>query len=95
MSVQEAAPTTPPTPKPMPTPRAKLRGVWLYLAILATVYAVASLALGVVAYNASQSNARQIEQLQRATNDNLCNQAAYQGGITCQGGDANGGSLVP
>jgi hypothetical protein len=78
-----------------PTPHAKLRGVWLYLAILATVYVVASLVLGVVSYSAMQSNARKIEQLQTDTNDNLCNQQAYQGGTTCIGGDANGGSLLP
>jgi len=74
---------------------AKLRGVWLYLAILATVYVVASLVLGVVSYAAMQTNARKIEQLQTDTNDNLCNQQAYQGGTTCVGGDANGGSGLP
>ena len=80
-----------------PTPHAKLQGVWLYLAILATVYVVASLVLGVVSYAAMQSNARtiqkdarQIEQLQTDTNDNLCNQQAYSGGTTCVGGDGNG-----
>jgi hypothetical protein len=85
-----------------PTPPARLEGVWRYLAILATVYVVASLALGVVAIVAiqsnnrtMQSNARTIEQLQTDTNDNLCNQQAYEGGATCEGGDANGGSLVP
>jgi hypothetical protein len=40
-----------------PTPHAKLRGVWVYLAILATVYAVGSLALGITAYQASQNKA--------------------------------------
>jgi hypothetical protein len=86
----------------VPPPRAKLRGVWLYLAILATVYVVASLVLGVVSYAAMQSNARtmqsnvrKIEQLQIDTNDNLCNQQAYSGGATCVGGDANGGSFLP
>ena len=76
-----------------PTPHAKLQGVWLYLAILAAVYVVASLALGVVSYAAMQSNARtmqsnarQIEQLQTDTNDNLCNQQEYAGGATCAGG---------
>jgi hypothetical protein len=73
-----------------PTPRGKLQGVWLYLAILATVYVVASLVLGVVSYAAMQSNARTIEQLQTDTNDNLCNQQEYGGGATCEGGDANG-----
>jgi hypothetical protein len=73
-----------------PTPHAKLRGVWLYLTILATVYVVASLVLGVVSYTATQSNARKIEQLQIDTNDNLCNQQAYEGGTTCEGGDSNG-----
>jgi hypothetical protein len=73
-----------------PTPHAKLQGVWLYLAILATVYVVASLVLGIVSYAAMQSNARQIEQLQTDTNDNLCNQQEYAGGATCEGGDANG-----
>jgi hypothetical protein len=79
-----------------------LAGVWRYLAILATVYVVASLALGIVAIVAiqsnnhtMQSNARTIEQLQTDTNDNLCNQQAYDGGTNCEGGDANGGSLVP
>jgi hypothetical protein len=43
------------------TPRAKLQGVWLYLAILATVYVVASLVLGVVSYAAMQSNARTMQ----------------------------------
>jgi hypothetical protein len=64
--------------------------VWLYLAILATVYVVASLVLGVLSYAAMQSNARQIEQLQTDTNDNLCNQQEYAGGATCVGGDGNG-----
>jgi hypothetical protein len=80
-----------------PTPHAKLQGVWLYLAILATVYVVASLVLGVVSYAAMQSNARTmqsnartIEQLQTDTNDNLCNQQEYEGGATCEGGDGNG-----
>jgi hypothetical protein len=80
-----------------PTPHAKLQGVWLYLAILATVYVVVSVVLGVVSYAAMQSNARtmqsnarQIEQLQTDTNDNLCNQQEYAGGATCEGGDANG-----
>lgn len=70
-----------------PTPRAKLQGVWLYLAILATVYVVASLVMGVVAYTAMQRDARQIQQLQTDTNDNLCNQQAYSGSTTCVGGD--------
>jgi hypothetical protein len=85
-----------------PTPHAKLNGVWLYLTILATVYVIASLVLGVISYAAirsntrtMQSNARTIEQLQTDTNDNLCNQQAYQGGTNCQGGDANGGSILP
>jgi hypothetical protein len=70
--------------------------VWLYLAILATVYVAASLVPGVVSYAAMQSNARtmqsnarKIEQLQTDTNDNLCNQQEYSGGTTCVGGDAN------
>ena len=76
---------------PVPsTPRARLQGVWVYLAILATVYVVASLVLGVAGYSATQSNARKIEQLQTDTNDNLCNQQAYSGGTTCVGGDGNG-----
>jgi hypothetical protein len=85
-----------------PAPHAKLRGVWLYLAILATVYVVASLVLGIISYAAMQSNARtmqsnaqKIEQLQTDTNDNLCNQQEYDGGTTCEGGDANGGSSLP
>ena len=85
-----------------PTPPRRLDGVWRYLVILATVYVVASLALGIVAVVAiesanhtMQNNARTIEQLQTDTNDNLCNQQAYEGGATCEGGDANGGSLVP
>ena len=73
-----------------PTQRAKLQGVWLYLGILATLYVVASLVLGVVSYAAIQKDARQIEQLQTDTNDNLCNQQAYSGGTTCVGGDGNG-----
>jgi len=84
-------------PTPHAKPHAKLQGVWLYLAILATVYVVASLVLGVVGYAAMQSNARamqqdarQIEQLQTDTNDNLCNQQEYQGGTVCVGGDGNG-----
>lgn len=56
---------------------------------------VASLVLGIVGYAATQSNARKIEQLQTDANDNLCNQQAYQGGTTCVGGDANGGSFLP
>jgi hypothetical protein len=79
----------------MPTPRTKPHGALVYLAILATVYVVTSLALGIVSYTATQSNARKIEQLQTDTNDNLCNQQAYDGGTTCEGGDANGGSLLP
>jgi hypothetical protein len=82
-------------PAPVPPPRARLHGVWIYLAVLATVYVVASLVLGVAGYSATQSNARKIEQLQTDTNDNLCNQQAYQGGTTCVGGDANGGSFQP
>lgn len=78
-----------------PTRRAKLHGAWLYLIILATVYVAASLVLGVVSYQATQNNARKIEQLQRDTNDNLCNQQAYQGGTVCEGGDANGGNILP
>jgi hypothetical protein len=73
-----------------PKPPVKLQGVWLYLAILATVYVVASLVLGVLSYTATQSNAHKIEQLQMDTNDNLCNQQAYGGGTSCEGGDANG-----
>jgi hypothetical protein len=80
-----------------PARHVMLRGVWLYLAILATVYVVASLVLGVVSYAAMQSNtrtmqsnARRIEQLQTDTNDNLCNQQEYDGDTTCVGGDANG-----
>jgi hypothetical protein len=79
------------------TPHSKLQGVRLYLAILATVYVVASLVLGVLSYAAMQSNARtmqsnarQIEQLQTDTNDNLCNQQQYAGGTTCVGCDGNG-----
>jgi hypothetical protein len=88
-----------------PLPPARRRGVLVYLAVLATVYVVASLVLGVVNYPASQGNARtmhndarKIEQLQTDTNDNLCNQQAYEGGTDCQGGDANGGrslNLMP
>lgn len=83
-------------------PPAKPRGVLVYLAVLATVYVIASLVLGVLNYTATQGNARTmhndartIEQLQTDTNDNLCNQQAYGGGTNCQGGDANGGSLLP
>ncbi|HEX4101400.1 MAG TPA: hypothetical protein VHY21_12815 [Pseudonocardiaceae bacterium] len=79
-----------------PARRTRLRGVWLYLAILATVYVVASLVLGVVSYTAMrsdtrtiQSNAHQIEQLQTDTNDDLCNQQEYED-ATCEGGDGNG-----
>jgi hypothetical protein len=77
------------------SPRAKPHGVLIYLAVLATVYVVASLVLGVVNYQSAQSNARKIEQLQTDTNDNLCNQQAYEGGTNCEGGDANGGSILP
>jgi hypothetical protein len=87
---------------PVPQPPAKPRGVLVYLAVLATVYVVASLVLGVLNYTAAQgsartmhNDARKIEQLQTDTNDNLCNQQAYSGGASCQGGDANGGSLLP
>ena len=58
----------------------------VYLVVLATVFAVASLALGVVSLVTSQHNAQRIEQLQRATNDNLCNRQAYAGGTVCEGG---------
>ena len=93
----DEAPRYNPSANVPPTPHAKLQGVRLYLAILATVYVVASLVLGVVSYAAMQSNARtmqnnarQIEQLQTDTNDNLCNQQEYSGGTTCVGGDGNG-----
>lgn len=73
----------------------------VYLAVLATVYVVASLVLGVLNYTAAQgdartmhNDARKIQQLQTDTNDNLCNQQAYQGGTTCAGGDGNGGSSL-
>lgn len=99
MSYPQAFQPGPPVPPP---PRAKLQGVRLYLTVLATVYVVASLLLGILGYAAlqsntrtMQSNARTIEQLQTDTNDNLCNQQAYQGGTTRVGGDANGGSLAP
>lgn len=95
-------PASVPTPSPRSHHRAKLQGVRLYLAVLATIYVVASLVLGILSSAAlqtntrtMQSNARTIEQLQTDTNDDLCNQQAYQGGTTCVGGDANGGSLVP
>lgn len=78
-----------------PAPRAKLHPALVFLIIMATVYAVASFTLGVVAYQTSQHNAKRIEQLQIDTNDNLCNQQAYQGGTTCVGGDANGGGILP
>lgn len=66
------------------------------LVIIAAIYAAGSLAVGVVSYEASQSNAQKIERLQTDTNDNLCNQSAYQGGVSCQGGDGNGVTgLVP
>lgn len=85
-----------------PQPPAKPRGVLVYLAVLATVYVVASLVLGVLNYTTAQDNARTmhndartIEQLQTDTNDNLCNQQAYSGGTNCVGGDGNGGSLLP
>ena len=68
--------------------------VLVYLAVLATVYVAVSLVLGVVNYQAGQHNARQIEQLQTDTNDNLCNQQAYGGGTDCQGGDGNGGNSL-
>ena len=78
-------------------PRQRPRGVQLYLVILATVFVVASLVLGVVGIAAVNSNTKavkandqRIEQLQVDTNDNLCNQSAYSAGNTCQGGDGNG-----
>jgi hypothetical protein len=84
-----------------PLPPARRQGVLVYLAVLATVYVVVSLVLGVLNYTAAQSSARtmhddsrKIEQLQTDTNDNLCNQQAYQGGTNCIGGDTNGGSSL-
>jgi hypothetical protein len=72
---------------------ARLRTALLaYIAVLATVFAIAAIALLISANDTAQTNARKIEQLQRATNDNLCNQQEYQGGTQCEGGDANGGS---
>jgi hypothetical protein len=62
-----------------------------YMAVLATVFAITATALLISANNTAQSNARKIEQLQRDTNDNLCNQQEYEGGTVCEGGDANGG----
>lgn len=77
---------------------AKLTGVRLYFAILATIYVVASLVLGIVGVatiqndsQTMQSNSHKIEQLQKDTNDNLCNQQEYDGDAACEGGDANGG----
>ena len=61
-----------------------------YIAVLATVFAIAAIALLVSANSTAQSNAHKIEQLQRDTNDNLCNQQEYEGGTQCEGGDANG-----
>jgi hypothetical protein len=99
MSYQPAFQPAGPVP---PTPRPRLQGVRLYLTVLATVYVVASLVLGILCYAAlqsnaqtMQSNARTIEQLQTDTNDNLCNQQEYTGSTSCEGGDANGGSLLP
>lgn len=77
-----------------PMSQEKLRtGIMIYLAILATVFVVASLLLSASANSAVSKNDRRIEQLQIDTNDNLCNQSAYQGGTQCVGGDSNGGSL--
>lgn len=70
----------------------RLRTILLaYIAVLATLFAIGAIALLVSANNTAQANARKIEQLQRDTNDNLCNQQAYDGGTQCEGGDANGG----
>lgn len=77
-----------------PRDRSKFRnGILVYLAILATVFVIASLAMQFAADSAAKTAAHRIEQLQTDTNDNLCNQSAYQGGTTCEGGDANGGSF--
>jgi flagellar basal body-associated protein FliL len=71
--------------------RGKLRTILLvYIVALATVFAVVAIALLVSANHTAQTNAHRIEQLQRDTNDNLCNQQAYEGGTQCEGGDANG-----
>jgi hypothetical protein len=78
---------------PLPAkPQAASRPVLIYLAILATVFTVGSLTLGVVAYIGSQHAAQRIErlqtisnQLQRDTNQNLCSQQAYGIGATCAG----------
>ena len=76
-----------------PRSDSRLRTILLaYIAVLATVFAIAAIALLVSANNTAQTNARKIEQLQRDTNDNLCNQQAYEGGTQCEGGDASGGS---
>jgi hypothetical protein len=68
-------------------------GVLRYLAVLATIAVVGMLVLGSLIYSGIQNVQKQekkIEQLQVDTNDNLCNQSAYQGGISCVGGDGNG-----
>lgn len=62
----------------------------VYIAVLATVFAIAAIVLLVSANSTAQTNARKIEQLQRDTNDNLCNQQEYEGGTQCEGGDGNG-----
>lgn len=77
-----------PAPAPAQAPRARLHGIWVYLAILATVFAVASVVLGVKGYQAMDRNTAQVvklEQLQRATNYNLCQQEAYGAGAVCEG----------
>lgn len=44
-----------------PRPPAKLAGVWLYLVILATVYVVASLVLGILTLTTIQSTNRTMQ----------------------------------
>jgi hypothetical protein len=62
--------------------------------ILAAIMTALILVFGTVLameLHSIEQGQQKIEQLQTDTNDNLCNQSAYQGGITCEGGDANAG----
>jgi hypothetical protein len=87
-------PAAAPEPKPAETVSERyLRHIRNAVVILV----IASLALGVAAYVTSLINAQRVIQLQRTTtnlqrdtNDNLCNQQEYSGGTICEGG--NGGS---
>lgn len=87
--------TIPPAPeKTVIDPAAAIRQLRLILILILAVVAIGTVTAITLVATVNSQLAR-VEQLQTDTNDNLCNQSAYQGGTTCQGGDQNGGSFLP